>query len=110
MMVSVLSNESFLNFRRRVNTVGAIHGLLWLTPRNLVEGLLGRDGFLAVDVDGGFTEIFRHMLRLAKVEPLFDTEVLVSRQEYYLLVDSTYEKYVRRISYLLSGVHVCSRA
>ncbi len=64
-------------FSSYAETVGALQGLLWLTPRYIVEGVLGSGNIEIVNAENGFTEIFRRMLDLENLEPEFDSEVLV---------------------------------
>ncbi len=64
-------------FGSYAETVGALQAMQWITPRYIVEGVLG-SGVRVVNADNGFTEIYRRMLDLEGLEPEFDSEVLVN--------------------------------
>ena len=66
----------YLLLFRRVWNIGAIHGLLWITPKYLVEGTLG-DGVYAVRTKGGFNAFFRKMQELGDFDIMYNHKVTV---------------------------------
>ena len=60
-----------------VHRLGAVHGLLWFSPRFVIPGLLGGD-VQSVRSKGGFNELFQQMIDREGIDIKFHYEVQVS--------------------------------